>query len=127
MVVAGHSVMNTLYVAIGGALGSVLRFWLGGWFASKVGAAMWGTLFVNVTGSFLIGLLAATGSSHPMMRYLLIVGVMGGYTTFSAFSLQTLELFQKGDTTLALANVALSMVLCLAGVWLGFVAGRNLS
>jgi len=119
--------MKTLYVAIGGAVGSVLRFWLGGWIASKAGAAMWGTLFVNVTGSFVIGVLAAMGSGHPIMRYLLIVGVMGGYTTFSAFSLQTLDLFQKGDTMLALANAALSMVLCLAGVWLGFVAGRNLS
>ena len=119
--------MNTLYVAIGGAIGSVLRFWLGGWVASKAGAALWGTLFVNVTGSFLIGALAALGSNHPLLRYLLMFGVMGGYTTFSAFSLQTLDLFRDGNTTLALANVALSMILCLVGVWLGFVAGRNLS
>jgi fluoride exporter len=119
--------MNTLYVAIGGAIGSVLRFWLGGWVASKAGAALWGTLFVNITGSFLIGALAALGGSHPLLRYLLMVGVMGGYTTFSAFSLQTLDLFRDGNITLALANVALSMILCLVGVWLGFVAGRNLS
>ena len=119
--------MKTLYVAMGGAVGSVLRFWLGEWITSMAGAAMWGTLFVNVTGSFVIGALAATGNSHPIMRYLLMVGVMGGYTTFSAFSLQTLELFQKGDTMLALANVGLSIILCLVGVWLGFVAGRNLS
>jgi fluoride exporter len=119
--------MNTFYVAIGGALGSVLRFWLGGWMASKAGAAIWGTLFVNVTGSFLIGAIAAIGSNHPMLRYFLMVGVMGGYTTFSAFSLQTLDLFRDGNTALALANIGLSMILCLVGVWLGYVAGRNLS
>jgi fluoride exporter len=122
-----EAVTRTLYVAFGGAVGSVLRFWLGGWIATNAGAAIWGTLFVNVTGSFLIGALAALGSGNPILRYLLIVGVMGGYTTFSAFSLQTLELFQKGDVLLALANVALSVFVCLLAVWLGYVAGRNLS
>ena len=118
--------MNTVYVALGGAIGSVLRFWVGGWVASKFGAPIWGTLFVNVTGSFAIGMLAAMGSGHPIMRYLLIVGVMGGFTTFSAFSLQTLDLLQNGHAMMAVANVGLSVFVCLLAVWLGYVAGRNL-
>lgn len=118
---------NTLLVAAGGAIGSVLRFWLGGWVASKVGAPFWGTLFVNVTGSFLIGALDALFSSQPWIRYLLMIGVMGGYTTFSSFSLQTLEMLQKGDMMVALANVAGSVILCMLGVWLGFLAGRAIS
>lgn len=118
---------NTLLVAAGGALGSVLRFWLGGWVASKIGAPVWGTLFVNVTGCFLIGFLDALFSSQPWIRYLLMIGVMGGYTTFSTFSLQTLDFMQKGQVTLALVNVASSVILCLLGVWLGFLAGRAIS
>jgi CrcB protein len=114
------AVVETLYVAVGGAVGSVLRFWLGGWVASKAGAPLWGTLFVNVTGSFIIGLLAALASERPITRFMVMIGIMGGYTTFSAFSLQTLELLQKGDTFLGLTNIALSIILCLVGVWLGF-------
>ena len=121
--------MTYLMIALGGALGSVLRFWLGGVIGHKAGAPFWGTLFVNVTGCFLIGLLGNLRENGPgeFDRYFLMVGVMGGYTTFSTFSLQTLELFHAGNTGLALANVALSMVLCLLGVWLGATAGRSLS
>jgi len=116
-------------VALGGALGSVLRFWLGSVIGHKAGAPFWGTLFVNVTGCFLIGLLGNLRENGPgdFDRYFLMVGVMGGYTTFSTFSLQTLELFRAGNPGLAAANVALSMVLCLLGVWLGAIAGRSLS
>ena len=118
---------NTLLVAIGGAVGSVLRYWLSGWVATKAHAPIWGTLFVNVTGSFLIGALAALFSTSPYVRLLLMIGVMGGYTTFSTFSLQTLELLQQSNITLALVNVASSVILCLLGVWLGFLAGRAIS
>jgi fluoride exporter len=119
--------MNTLLVAIGGAAGSVLRFWLSVWVVAKTGGALWGTLFVNLTGSFLMGLVAVGFREHAPARQLLMVGVLGGYTTFSAFSLQTLELLQKGESGLALANVALSVLLCLLGVWLGTLAGRAIS
>jgi CrcB protein len=121
--------MTYLMVALGGALGSVLRFWLGGLIGHKAGAPFWGTLFVNVTGCFLIGLLGNLRENGPgeFDRYFLMVGVMGGYTTFSTFSLQTLELFRGGQPGLAALNVALSMVLCLFGVWLGALAGRSLS
>ncbi len=120
--------MTYLMVALGGALGSVLRFWLGAFIGQKAGAPFWGTLFVNVTGSFLIGLLGNLRENGPgeFDRYFLMVGVMGGYTTFSTFSLQTLELFRAGNPGLAVANVALSMVLCLLGVWLGHSLGARL-
>ena len=121
--------MTYLMVALGGATGSVLRFWLGALVCTKAGAPFWGTLFVNVTGSFLIGLLGNLRENCPgdFDRYFLMIGVMGGYTTFSTFSLQTLELFHAGNTGLAVLNVALSMVLCLVGVWLGHSLGTRLS
>jgi CrcB protein len=114
-------------VALGGATGSVLRFWLGSVIGHKAGAPFWGTLFVNVTGCFLIGLLGNLRENGPAEfdRYFLMVGVLGGYTTFSTFSLQTLELLQKGSATLALANITLSLVLCLLGVWLGHALGAQ--
>ena len=114
-------------VALGGATGSVLRVWLGSVIGHKAGAPFWGTLFVNVTGCFLIGLLGNLRENGPgeFDRYFLMVGVMGGYTTFSTFSLQTLELLQKGSAPLALANIALSLVLCLLGVWLGHALGAQ--
>ena len=120
--------MTYLMVALGGALGSVLRFWLGGVIGHKAGAPFWGTLFVNVTGCFLIGLLGNLRENGPgeFDRYFLMVGVMGGYTTFSTFSLQTLELFRAGNPGLAALNVALSMALCLLGVWLGHSLGARL-
>jgi fluoride exporter len=117
--------MTYVMVALGGALGSVLRFWLGSVIGHKAGAPFWGTLFVNVTGCLLIGLLGNLRENGPgeFDRYFLMVGVMGGYTTFSTFSLQTLELLQAGRPGLAAANVALSMALCLLGVWLGHSLG----
>ena len=123
------TVTTYVQVALGGAVGSVLRFWLGTLAGTKAGAPVWGTLFVNVTGCFLIGLLANLRENGPgeFDRYFLMVGVMGGYTTFSTFSLQTLELFRAGNPGLAAANVALSMVLCLLGVWLGATVARSLS
>ena len=117
-----------LQVALGGALGSVLRFWLGTFVGMKAGAAFWGTLFVNVTGSFLIGLAASFEKNGPsdFTRQFVMIGILGGFTTFSAFSLQTLELFRAGTPGLAAANVALSLVLCLLGVWLGHSLGARL-
>ena len=118
---------NTLLVALGGAVGSVLRFWVGGWVASKAGAAAWGTLFVNVAGSVAIGVLAGLVREDGWIRYLLMAGLLGGFTTFSAFSLQTLDLFQRNQAGLALVNIGASILLCLLGVWLGFLAGRAVS
>ena len=115
--------MNSyLLVAIGSAIGGVLRFWLAEMMGEKLGAEHLGTVIVNVTGSFAIGFLAALGPM-PFTRQLLIVGVLGGYTTFSAFSLQTLALAHEGRWATAGGNVVLSVVLSLAAVWLGHWCG----
>ena len=115
--------MNSyLLVAIGSALGGVLRFWLAEWMGGKLGAAHLGTMFVNVSGSFAIGFLAALGPM-PFQRQLLMIGLLGGYTTFSAFSLQTLELAQENRWGNAAANAVFSVLLSLAAVWLGHWCG----
>jgi len=126
--------MNYLFVALGGALGSVLRFWLSTQFERRLGEAFpWGTIAVNVTGSFLIGLCFALKDAAgqpllgPSARALVIVGVLGGYTTFSAFSLQTLNLFRNGQPGLAAANILLSVFACLLAVWLGHLTAQALS
>ena len=115
--------MNSyLLVAVGSALGGVLRFWLSEWMSGKLGAEHLGTVFVNVTGSFVIGFLAALGPM-PFAKQLIIIGVLGGYTTFSSFSLQTLTLAHQGRWATASANVLLSVFLSLAAVWLGHWCG----
>jgi CrcB protein len=120
------------WIAIGGAIGSMGRYGVSRaltlWFGETF---PWGTLVVNVTGSFLIGLLAGLTSdpdsrfiAAPDMRQFLLVGLCGGYTTFSSFSLQTLTLIRENDVLEAGSNVVLSVVLCLVFVWLGaIVAG----
>jgi len=114
-----------LLVALGSALGGVLRFWLAELVGGKLGAVHLGTVFVNVTGSFVIGFIAALGPM-PFTRQLFMIGVLGGYTTFSSFSLQTLELAHEGRWATAGANVVLSVVLSLAAVWLGHSCGAVL-
>ena len=111
-----------LFVAIGSALGGVLRFWLAECMGGKLGAVHLGTVFVNVSGSFAIGLIAALGPM-PFARQLFMIGVLGGYTTFSSFSLQTLELAHEGRWTTAGVNVLLSVILSLAAVWIGHWCG----
>ena len=111
-----------LLVALGSALGGVLRFWLAAMMGDKLGAPHLGTVFVNVTGSFVIGFIAALGPL-PWKQQLLMVGILGGYTTFSSFSLQTLELAHEGKWATAGANVVLSVILSLAAVALGHLCG----
>lgn len=115
-----------LWIGLGGAIGSMARFWASGVVARTFGETFpWGTLIVNVTGSFLIGFFAAaTGPdgrwlAAPSVRQFVMLGVLGGYTTFSSFSLQTLNLARDGDWVWAGANAAFSVILCLAGVALG--------
>jgi fluoride exporter len=118
--------LSYLWIAIGGALGSVARFWFSGIVARQFGETFpWGTLLVNISGSFAIGFFAAlTGPDgrwlvNPTGRQFFMIGVCGGYTTFSSFSLQTLSLLEDGEWWYAGANAVLSVLLCLAGVWLG--------
>ena len=119
--------MTYLWVALGGALGSVARYACSGIAVRWLGAAFpYGTLFVNVMGSFAIGLLAAlvAADGRPSLgadaRAFLLVGVLGGFTTFSSFSLETLNLARSGALAPAMLNVAGSVVLCLAAVSIGF-------
>ena len=114
--------MTYLWIALGGAIGSVSRFALSGLAARWLGQAFLGTMAINVTGSFLIGFVAALGPIK-MWEQILMVGVLGGFTTFSSFSLQTLNLAQEGRWGAAGFNVVGSVVLCLAGVWLGHATG----
>lgn len=123
-----------LYVAVGGALGSVARFWLTALVAEILGPQFpWGTILINVLGSFVIGFYATfTGPDGRMTasfdaRAFVMVGICGGFTTFSAFSLQTLELARQNQSLEAGANILLSVVLCLAAVWLGHLAAAALS
>jgi len=118
--------MTYLLVAIGGAFGSTLRYWLGGLIANAVGQTFpWGTLVINVTGSFAIGLFGALTAPEGRVfvpgewRQFFMVGICGGYTTFSSFSLQTLTLANDGEWGWAGLNIILSVALCLFGVWLG--------
>jgi fluoride exporter len=124
---------SSFAVALGGAVGSLLRYWLAELFV-RVGAVEfpWATLVANVSGSFAIGLIAAATLEQgrpllpPELRLFLLVGVCGGYTTFSAFSLQTLVLAEAGDWARVAVNVLASVALCLAAVWLGQAAGNGL-
>ncbi|MDX6751759.1 fluoride efflux transporter CrcB [Geminicoccaceae bacterium 1502E] len=125
-------IASTVWVALGGALGSVARFWLAELLAGLATGFPWATVLANLSGSFLIGLVATlTGPEGrllvaPEIRQLVIVGICGGYTTFSSFSLQTLTLAQSGQWLLAAANVMLSVLGCLVAVWLGHVAALAL-
>ena len=131
----------SLWVMLGSALGGLLRYWLGVGVAALTGPSFpWGTLLINVTGSFVIGLFAAALGERGLfsdalghngqflgfvdLRAFVMVGLCGGYTTFSSFSLQSLELLQAGRHAPALAYMAGSVLACLLAAWAGWVLGR---
>jgi len=125
-----------LWVALGGALGSVARFWVNGLVSEKFGATFpWGTLVINVFGSFVIGVIGALAipegrldtPTRVFATQFLMIGVCGGYTTFSSFSLQTLNLLREREWLYAGGNVVLSVVLCMMAVWLGWLTGTIFS
>jgi CrcB protein len=125
---------NYLWIALGSALGGSGRYWLSGVIARSFGETFpWGTLIVNVTGALVVGAFAAlTGPDGRWLlgstaRQFVIIGVCGGYTTFSSFSLQTLNLIRDGEWMYAGWNIVLSVVLCLIAVWLGFAAATALN
>ena len=126
--------MSSIAVAVGGAIGSLARFWLAELFvALGMSAFPWATLLANVSGSMLIGVIAAlTGPDGrllvaPELRLFWMVGICGGYTTFSSFSLQTLTLAQGAEWSRAAMNIGLSVILCLVAVWLGYMIGAWLN
>lgn len=125
--------MPYLWIALGSAFGGMARYAFAVVFAARAGEAFpWGTLFVNVSGSFLIGFLTylASPDGRPVLgtelRQLLLVGFCGGYTTFSSFSLQTLHLLHEGEPVRAGLNVLGSVGLCMAAVWLGYLLALSL-
>ncbi|MCX7359709.1 MAG: fluoride efflux transporter CrcB [Alphaproteobacteria bacterium] len=117
--------MNLLLVAVGGAVGAVARYGVGLGAARFFGLAFpWGTLFVNVLGGLAMGLLAAkAGPEQEALRLALGVGVLGGFTTFSAFSLETVRLMEH-QPGLAMLYAAASVVLSVGACWVGFSLGR---
>ncbi len=126
--------LNYLLVAVGSAAGGVSRFWASGFVANRVGQSFpWGTLFVNVTGSFIIGLFATLTAPEgrwlvgPSGRNFFMTGFCGGYTTFSSFSLQTLNLAQDEEWLYAAGNSIFNLVFCLVAVWLGHVLALKLN
>jgi CrcB protein len=133
-IVAGQIEMAYLWVAIGGALGSMARYGCGGWVARLTGGVFpYGTLVVNTSGALVIGVFAAMSLPEgrflvpPSTRLFVMTGICGGYTTFSTFSLETLNLMRDGEWSRALGNIVGSVVLSLFAVWLGYFAALKLN
>jgi len=118
-------------VGLAGFAGAVARFLVGGWVHRVAPASFpYGTLTVNALGSMLLGAVFALATERaalsPEMRIVIGVGFLGAFTTFSTFSLETMNLFREGSYALAGANVAANLVFCLGAVWLGVVLVRLL-
>lgn len=119
-------------IGIGGFIGAIARFWLGGYISNRMGTRFpYGTFVINCTGSFLIGfimtLLAERTHWSPNWRYLIPVGFIGAYTTFSTFEYETLRSIQEGEMLMASLNVSLSVLIGFISVWLGVIAGKRIA
>ena len=122
------------WITIGSAVGGAARYFCSGVVARLIGETFpWGTLVVNVVGSFIIGLVAVLTAPDgrllvdPTTRLAITVGFCGGYTTFSSFSIQTLNLLNDGQYLYAGANILLSVAVCLAAVWAGSIIGSSIN
>jgi fluoride exporter len=118
-----------LLVALGGGLGSMLRFWVGSFVGGKMTTRFpYGTFVINCTASFLIGfivtVLAEKTDWNPNLRYLIPIGFIGGYSTFSTFEYETFRVIQDGQVLTGVLNVVLSVIVGFVAVWLGVLAGR---
>ena len=118
-------------IAVGGATGSVLRYWTSAWVHTFVSRAFpYGTLMVNVFGclamGFLFVLFLERFADSNVWRAGILIGVLGGFTTFSSFSIETFNLIEQGEPFKALANVILSVVVCLCATWIGVILARQL-
>jgi CrcB protein len=125
-------VQTYILIMIGSALGGAGRYWCSGFVAQNFGETFpWGTIIVNIVGSFVIGFVATlTGPDGRVLastdtRQFIMVGLCGGYTTFSSFSLQTLNLMRDGEWLRATGNIGLSVILCMLAVWLGHIAAAS--
>ena len=122
---------QVLAIGIGGAIGSLLRFWMSTWVHSFAGRGFpYGTLTVNVLGCLVMGVLFVLFterlSDNAVLRAGLLIGVLGGFTTFSSFSIETFNLIEQGAHLKALANMGASLILCVGATWLGVILGRQL-
>jgi CrcB protein len=127
-------IWSCFWIAVGSAIGGVLRFVCSGLIAERIGEAFpWGTLAVNVSGSLVIGFFFTLTEPDgrllvgTMARQFVMIGVCGGFTTFSSFSLQTLNLAREGDWLRAVVNIIVSVAVCLVAVWLGHIAAAALN
>lgn len=121
---------QTLAIASGGAVGALLRFWISGWVYGVLGRGFpWGTLAVNVAGSLAMGIgyvwLVERSGLGPEWRAFLLVGLLGAFTTFSTFSIETLNLIEGGDMAKALVNAVVSVLVCTLAAWGGVLGGRQ--
>src|SRR3990167_11042972 len=122
--------MNTLLIFIGAGSGGVFRYWISNgvyWFTGR--QFPYGTLIVNVTGCFLMGflfilILDRFNAIGPQLRAFLLIGFLGGYTTFSSFSIETLNLFENGAWLSGFMNIFFSVILCIFAAWIGVIGGR---
>ncbi|MCE0742886.1 fluoride efflux transporter CrcB [Acetobacter sicerae] len=127
------TILPTILIALGGAAGTLLRYWVGLATARWSQSLPWGTILINVTGSFAIAFFAALTAGGGRLqvsdtaRLVFMVGICGGYTTFSSFSLQTLDLLRNGAPERALLNIGLSVALCMISVSAGYFAGQALN
>lgn len=125
--------LTYFWLGLGGALGTIARFWLNGVVSRHFDTFPMGTLIINVTGSFLIAFFGTLTDPDgrfmvsPTARTFFMAGICGGYTTFSSFSLQTLNLAREGEWLYAGLNVLGSVALCLFAAWLGYVAAMFLN
>ena len=126
------TINGVMWVALGSVLGGTARFWLSGLVARRAGEMFpWGTIVVNVSGAFLLGVLAASAANHGIFAEVrpwqfAAIGILGTYTTVSSFSLQTLALARDGEMMRAAGNMVLSLSLCLLAVTGGFAAGTSI-
>ena len=128
-------VKSYLWVALGSMIGGMSRFWMSRFVGERVGETFpWGTIFINISGSFVIGVFSALtqpdgrfNTSRGFVTQFCMVGICGGYTTFSSFSLQTLNLLRDKQWLWAGGNIALSVAACLVAVWLGFILGETIN
>jgi CrcB protein len=118
---------KTIFIALAGLVGTLVRYWLAGFVSRQYGETFpWGTLIVNLIGSFLAGAMYHLAEERlllsPAVRMVVFIGLLGGFTTFSSYGLQTFTLLRNGEIGLATLNVAVSNVLGLLMVWMGYIA-----